>query len=61
MAIYYVRAQELARQLGVSRATIWLWAKDGRLPPPIKLGPRVTVWDMAKVEKWIEDLGVGDA
>ncbi len=40
----YYRAAELAEKLGVSRATVWLWAKAGRLPKPVKLGPRVTVW-----------------
>lgn len=36
--------RELARYFSVSRATIWRWARDGRLPPPEKLSPGVTRW-----------------
>ena len=36
--------RDLARYFSVSRATIWRWARDGRLPAPEKLSAGVTRW-----------------
>jgi predicted DNA-binding transcriptional regulator AlpA len=33
----------------VSRVTIWAWSKNGRLPPPVKLGANTTRWDFHKI------------
>jgi predicted DNA-binding transcriptional regulator AlpA len=30
----------VAGWLGVSRTTVKAWSADGRLPPPVRLGPR---------------------
>lgn len=56
----YIRANELARLLGISRATVWNWTKDGRLPKPVKLSPHVTAWKASEVAKAIEARGAGD-
>lgn len=40
----------LAQKYGVSEATIWRWAKAGRIPAPLKLGPNTTRWDVEAVE-----------
>ncbi len=37
------RAKEAAKYLGISIATVWLYAKQGRLNP-IKLSPRITIF-----------------
>lgn len=29
---------------GVSRATVWRWVSEGRIPAPRKHGPATTVW-----------------
>jgi predicted DNA-binding transcriptional regulator AlpA len=39
--------------LPISKPTVWRWVAMGKFPPPIKLGPQVTVWDMADVNKWL--------
>jgi predicted DNA-binding transcriptional regulator AlpA len=33
-----VRTAEAARLIGVNRATIWKWEKDGKLPPRRRIG-----------------------
>jgi predicted DNA-binding transcriptional regulator AlpA len=33
----------------VSANTWWRWAKEGRIPPGRKLGPRTTVWSIEAV------------
>lgn len=37
-------------RLPVSPATVWRWVATGRFPPPFKLGPNTTVWDLDAVE-----------
>lgn len=40
---------ELSRELRVHRCTIWAWARDGRSPKPVKIGPNTTRWHRATV------------
>ena len=47
------RAAALAKSLAVAESTIWRWVAEGKLPKPIKLGERVTVWDLDEVENFI--------
>ena len=36
-----------------SPATIWRKVKDGSFPKPVKLGDRITAWQMDEIEKWL--------
>jgi len=51
----YASDTALAKYFEVSRATIWRWTQEGRLPQPIKLSPGCTRW------KWAEILAAGSA
>lgn len=39
----------------VSRSTWWAGVKSGRFPPPMKLGPRTTVWRSEDIERLVQD------
>lgn len=47
----YLRAKECASMFGVSESTWWRWLAEGRLPKPIRLGRRVTAWEVTELEK----------
>ena len=47
------RAATLAKTLAVAESTIWRWTSEGKLPKPIKLGEKTTVWDMDEIEAFI--------
>ncbi len=49
----YLRVKAVAQFLGVSEPTIWKWSREDKMPRPIKLGPRTTVWDMSEVTAWV--------
>lgn len=54
----YFRVAELASMLSVNRSTIWRWVKeDPNFPNPIKLGPKVTVWDGCQIQDWLQSRG----
>lgn len=53
----YVRAKECAAMFGVSESTWWRWLAEGRLPKPIKIGPRVTCWRIEELEKRLAGKG----
>ena len=37
------------------RPTIWLWVSEGKFPKPIKLSPRITIWEEEKVSTWMKE------
>lgn len=43
-ATTYLTDRQLAERYGVSRVTIWRWARSGRLPAPVRLGANTTRW-----------------
>ncbi|RLL52186.1 AlpA family phage regulatory protein [Mariprofundus sp. EBB-1] len=53
----YNRARQVASRLDISESTVWRWAKAGKLPKPIKLSNRVTVFNSEEVDAAIEALG----
>lgn len=42
-------ASDLATMFGVSRVTIWRWAKEGKIPQPIKISQKITRWKLADI------------
>lgn len=40
----------------ISKSSWWAGVKTGRYPPAIKLGPRTTCWDAAKIRALFEEL-----
>ena len=50
-AAVYIDRPALCRRWGISRATIYRWTADGRLPAPVRLGPGVWRWPLAEIEK----------
>jgi len=57
----YLRAQQVADHLGISKSSVWRWASENRLPKPIKLAGRTTVWDAADVQETVEKLAKAQA
>lgn len=53
--VEWARDVQLAERYSVSRATIWRWTKDGKLPQPARIGScvrwRVADCDAAIVEE----------
>jgi predicted DNA-binding transcriptional regulator AlpA len=45
----YVRMPVMTGRYGVVPMTIYRWSKTGRLPKPIKLGPKTTAWNVGQV------------
>lgn len=47
---------EVGKALGVSPATVWRWAKAGRIPQPRKIGENSTRWDSREVQAAIQKM-----
>jgi prophage regulatory protein len=53
----YLRLKQIigpGNPIPVSKSTWWGGVRDGRYPPPVKLGPRVTVWRAEDIWQLIE-------
>lgn len=53
----YYRAKEVAKHLSIGLSTVWLYAKEGKLTP-VKLSPRVTVFDIEEINKLFDSVEV---
>lgn len=50
----YARARIAAQHLGIGVSTLWLWTKSRPgFPAPIKLGPKVTVFDLDALQAFV--------
>ncbi len=51
----FLRVSGVVKKTSLGKSTIWLWVKENKFPKPIKLSPRVTVWDENKIDIWIKE------
>lgn len=47
--------RELARLLGVSRASVWRWTARKLLPAPVTIGERTRRWRQADIERFLSE------
>ncbi len=47
----YSRAKDVRQRYRTSIATIWRWARDEIIPPPIQLGGNSTAWITAELDR----------
>ena len=52
-----LRIKEVLARLSISRSSFLEGCRTGRLPQPIKIGPRTTVWKAEDIDAFIENLG----
>ena len=52
-----LRIKEVLARLSISKSSVWEGCRTGRLPQPIKIGPRTTVWKAEDIDAFIENLG----
>lgn len=50
------RVDEVAHKVGIATSTVWKWARQGKLPSPIKISHKVTVWRKSELLPAIERL-----
>jgi len=43
--------------LGISKSTVWMYAREGKLPKATKLSPRVSVWKESDVIALMKKVG----
>jgi len=48
-----VRAKDAANFLSIGESTLWLWTKQGKLPPGIRLSSKCTVWRVSDLEAFL--------
>lgn len=51
----FLRITDVMKKTGIAKSTIWLWVSENRFPKPIKLSPRITVWEEEKINIWMKN------
>lgn len=49
-----LRLPAVCERTGLSRARIYVLAKRGEFPQPVKIGTRASAWPALEVDEWIE-------
>jgi len=52
----FIRLPQVLHVLGIGKTSFWNGVKAGRFPAPIKLGPRLRVWDVKVIRALIAGL-----
>ncbi len=52
-----LQSGDVMQQLGISRATLWRWVREGIFPKPVKIGNRLNVWKPEQLTDFVEKLG----
>ena len=55
-----VRRQEVERQTGLSRSSIYAYMKDDKFPKQLKLGRRAVGWRQSEIDAWLESRETAD-
>ena len=50
---HVLRAKQAAAYLGIHEKTVWQWAREGRLPQPIRQGRRCSVWKVEDLDAYL--------
>lgn len=50
-----LRADQVAEVMAISPSTVWTWARNGKLPKPVKW-QGVTVWRMQDLQEHVDGL-----
>ena len=48
------RAKAAADYLSIGLSTLYRWAHEGRIPKPLHIGPRVSVWKKSDLDKFVQ-------
>ncbi|MDB5924112.1 MAG: Prophage regulatory [Betaproteobacteria bacterium] len=51
----FLRQPQVLSVIPISKSTLWRRVTEGTFPAPMKLSPRVTVWRVEDVRRWIEE------
>ena len=49
-----IRAAQLAKALSVTEKTVWVWAKNGTLPAPIRISDNTVGWRADVIQQWLD-------
>ncbi len=52
----FMRVPDILKFIPVSRATWWLWVKEGRAPKGVHFGPKITAWRAEDICDLIKEL-----
>ena len=50
----YWRVADISNNLKIGKSTVWKWSSENKLPKPVKLSNKCTVWKKSEVLQAIE-------
>ncbi len=56
-----IRPAELAKQLSISKVSLWRMEKQGKLPPRVRISRRAVGWRSSDIDQWLEELQTAES
>ena len=53
----FMRLPQILQLIPISKSAWWQGCRDGRVPKPVKLGPKTTAWRVEDIAALIERIG----
>ncbi len=51
-----IRVEGVAETLQIGKSTVWLYVRQGKLPKPLKMSERVSVWRESDIQAFIDSM-----
>jgi predicted DNA-binding transcriptional regulator AlpA len=51
----FVRASQIAQEIGITEQTLYRWVEAGKFPAPLRLGLRKYVWLRKSVDVYFDE------
>ena len=50
-----IKASDVCRMLAISKSGLWQGINDGRFPPPLKFGPKISRWRRSDIIALVDE------
>ncbi len=52
----FVRLPQILRVLPIGKSTWWAGVRTGRYPPPVRMGPGMSMWRVSEIRELLSEL-----
>lgn len=49
-----LRIRQVLELVPVARSCLYNWIREGRFPPPLRIGPKTSAWRETDIRAWLD-------
>lgn len=51
-----ISIKAMCKNLNKGRSTLFVWVRDGKFPPPLRVGKKSLGWSQKQYQQWLESM-----